>query len=162
MGVRRLRVIRDGKICRLVAEHEVARGLRRVRRDEADGPRGPAGHRRQARRAQGYAEQHRMTRNDRKDNHAEIDMSSSVVMIGNPGPNAKNPKHLGGTNQLTYVYVDDVDQHYEHAKAAGATITREPEDQFYGDRTYGAEDPEGHRWHFAQHVRDVSEEDAAP
>jgi len=35
---------------------------------------------------------------------------------------------------------------------------REPEDQPYGDRTYGTEDPEGHQWSFAQHVRDVAPE----
>jgi uncharacterized glyoxalase superfamily protein PhnB len=49
-----------------------------------------------------------------------------------------------------------VDKHFEQAKAAGATITQEPEDQAYGDRTYGADDPEGHSWTFATHVRDVS------
>jgi hypothetical protein len=37
-------------------------------------------------------------------------------------------------------------------------ILEEPKDQFYGDRRYGAEDPEGHSWFFAQHVRDVSAE----
>ncbi len=40
-------------------------------------------------------------------------------------------------------YVDDVDAHYAQAKAAGARVLSEPEDQFYGDRTYRAEDPEG-------------------
>jgi uncharacterized glyoxalase superfamily protein PhnB len=58
-----------------------------------------------------------------------------------------------------YVYVDDVDKHFEHARDAGATIIAEPEDQFYGDRRYGAEDLEGHHWYFAQHVRDVPAED---
>ncbi len=32
----------------------------------------------------------------------------------------------------------------------------EPADQFYGDRTYVATDPEGHYWSFAQPVRTVS------
>lgn len=31
----------------------------------------------------------------------------------------------------------------------------EPETKPYGDRTYLAEDPEGHQWGFAQHVADV-------
>lgn len=39
---------------------------------------------------------------------------------------------------------------------AGARILREPEYQFYGDRTYTAEDPEAHQWSFSQHVRDVT------
>lgn len=46
------------------------------------------------------------------------------------------------------------------APAAGATILTEPEDQFYGDRTYRARDPEGHVWTFAQTVRRVSREEA--
>jgi uncharacterized glyoxalase superfamily protein PhnB len=60
--------------------------------------------------------------------------------------------------QHLYVYVDDVDKHFEHAKRTGARILEEPEDRFYGDRRYGAE-PEGHHWYFAQHVRDVAPED---
>jgi uncharacterized glyoxalase superfamily protein PhnB len=58
-----------------------------------------------------------------------------------------------------HVYVDDVDAHFERARAAGATILEEPADQPYGDRRYAAEDPEGHQWFFAQHVRDLAPED---
>jgi hypothetical protein len=39
-------------------------------------------------------------------------------------------------------------------------ITREPEDQFYGDRVYAARDLEGHVWSFGQTVRTVSREEA--
>lgn len=46
--------------------------------------------------------------------------------------------------------------HCERARAAGATIAAEPENQFYGDRTYRAIDPEGHAWTFSAHVRDVT------
>ena len=51
--------------------------------------------------------------------------------------------------------------HYELGYGGGATvIEQEPEDQFYGDRTYRAVDPEGHVWTFSMHVRDVSREEA--
>ena len=43
----------------------------------------------------------------------------------------------------------DLDAHHERAKAAGATIIREPEDLPFG-RLYSAADPEGHRWMFMQ------------
>ncbi len=46
------------------------------------------------------------------------------------------------------VSVDDVDAHYERARAAGARIDSAPVDQPYGRREYGARDPEGHRWWF--------------
>ena len=82
-----------------------------------------------------------------------------VIMFGTPPEEYRNPKELGGKTQGVYVYVDDVDVHHEHAKAAGATITRELEDQFYGDRSYTVEDPGGHQWWFATRVRDVSPEE---
>ncbi len=46
------------------------------------------------------------------------------------------------------VGVDDVDAHYERARAAGARIDNPPVDQHRGRREYGARDPEGHRWWF--------------
>jgi len=113
-------------------------------------------------RAFGLTEDVRMKGPDGKANHAEVRLGAGVVMMGHPGPDYKNPKHLGGATQLVYVYVDDVDKHFAAAKAAGAHILSEPADQFYGDRMYAAEDPEGHQWSFAQHVRDVAPEDMHP
>jgi len=46
--------------------------------------------------------------------------------------------------------VDYVNAHFERARKAGAAILEEPKDTFYGHRRYGAEDPEGHQWYFAQ------------
>jgi uncharacterized glyoxalase superfamily protein PhnB len=110
----------------------------------------------------GFNEQVRMTGPDGKAVHAELKLGDGVVMMGHPGSDYQNPKHRGGVTQLVYVYVDDVDKHCQAAKAGGARILNEPADQFYGDRTYGAEDPEGHQWSFAQHVRDVAPEDMHP
>ncbi|HEX2463745.1 MAG TPA: VOC family protein [Thermoanaerobaculia bacterium] len=47
------------------------------------------------------------------------------------------------------VHVSDVDAHFARARAAGARLDSEPTDQPYGQREYGARDPEGHRWWFA-------------
>jgi uncharacterized glyoxalase superfamily protein PhnB len=107
----------------------------------------------------GFTEHVRMPGPDGRANHAEVRLRDGVVMMGHPGPDYQNPRRRGGATQLVYVYVDNVDRHYETAKSAGARIVSEPGDQFYGDRTYAAEDPEGHQWHFAQHVRDVSPEE---
>jgi len=52
-------------------------------------------------------------------------------------------------NSGLFLYVADVDAHYERARAAGALIDSQPVDQPYGQREYGARDPEGHRWWFA-------------
>ena len=82
--------------------------------------------------------------------HASLAYGTAVVMLGSPGPDFKGPKALGHATQNLYVDVDDVDAHYARAVAAGATIIEKPTDTAYGARRYGAEDPEGHRWYFAQ------------
>jgi len=94
--------------------------------------------------------------------HAEMSYGDGRIMIGPAGWSdwAKSPKSAGGANTGNiHVAVDNVDAHCAEARAAGATITMEPADQFYGDRSYRACDPEGHNWTFAQHVREVSAEE---
>jgi uncharacterized glyoxalase superfamily protein PhnB len=110
-------------------------------------------------RAFGFSELDRMRGANGKTMHGAMKHGDAVVMMGHPGPDYKNPKHLGQATQALYVNVDDVDKHFEQAKAAGARIIEEPKDEFYGDRRYGAEDPEGHQWYFAKHVRDVTPEE---
>jgi len=107
----------------------------------------------------GFRERLRLPGPDGGVAHAEMELADGVIMLGRPGPDYRNPTRLGGTTQNLYVYVDDVDKHCERARRAGAVIFQEPADQFYGDRRYGARDPEGHEWYFATHVRDVAPED---
>lgn len=119
------------------------------------------------RRAFGFTERMRMANEQGGVAHAELEFEGEVLMLGTPGGDFKSPRTTGvDTPAFVHLYVDDVDAHHARAKEAGATITREPEDQFYGDRTYGAKDPEGMSWYFAQHVGDPTpqgdEGDAAP
>ncbi len=97
--------------------------------------------------------------------HAEMEIADGVIMLSptSAGPEWSSPASRGGTvTQSLYIYVDDVDAHCAAAKSAGAEIVAELEDMFWGDRTYVAVDPEGHRWAFAQHTRDVAPEDMQP
>jgi uncharacterized glyoxalase superfamily protein PhnB len=55
----------------------------------------------------------------------------------------------GAASSGLVVFVDDVDGHYERAKAAGSRIDSAPQDMPYGQREYGVRDLEGHRWWFA-------------
>jgi uncharacterized glyoxalase superfamily protein PhnB len=85
------------------------------------------------------------------------------VMIGGEWADwVRSPASVGAANtQTIHVTLEGgVDEHCERARAAGAVITGEPADQFYGDRTYGAIDPEGHCWTFSARVRDVSRSEA--
>src|SRR5262245_40879548 len=88
----------------------------------------------------GFRERMRMPGPEGKVMHAELEFADGVVMVGWPGPQYRNPRHLGGMTQGLYVYVEDVDAHHAHAKQTGAKITEEPKDQFYGDRRYAVED----------------------
>lgn len=103
-------------------------------------------------RAFGLVERHSQRGPDGKVNHAEMQLEDGVVMMGSPGGGFRNPKRLGQSTQSLYVYVDDVDAHCARAREAGAEILEEPADQPYGDRRYGASDPEGHRWYFASRL----------
>jgi len=88
-----------------------------------------------------------------KVNHAAMQhVDGSLLMMGCPGRKYRNPKQLGVVTQMLYVNVDDVDGHYRRAMRAGAKILEEPTDTFYGARRYGAADPEGHQWYFAQEL----------
>ncbi len=95
--------------------------------------------------------------------HSEMRFGDSIIMIGNEwSERHKSPKSLGGLNtQTVHVHLtEDIDAHCKRARAAGAVILQEPADQFYGDRTYRAADPEGHIWTFGQTVRAVTREEA--
>jgi PhnB protein len=113
-------------------------------------------------RAFGFRERLRMPGPDGRIAHAELELADGLVMLGCPSPDYRNPKRLGQVTQSLYLYVDEVDKHFARAREAGAKILEEPRDQFYGDRRYAAEDPEGHHWYFAEHVRDVAPEDLKP
>lgn len=93
--------------------------------------------------------------------HAELSYQGNVVMLATVVPEMGHaaPGTLPGRHALVVVYVDDVDAHHARARAAGAKVTSDPQDQFYGDRTYRAEDLEGVQWYFHTHTRDVSLEE---
>ncbi len=102
-------------------------------------------------KAFGFEEDMRMTEDDGRLAHGQLKLGDSIVMLGEPGSGYENPNKRGGRATAgVHVYVDDVDAHFEQAKAAGAKINMEPTDQPYGDRRYDCEDPEGHDWFFAQ------------
>jgi PhnB protein len=90
---------------------------------------------------------------DGKVNHAAMKYGDGLVMMGRPPGGYRNPKRLGQTTQSLYVTVANVDRHFQRARRAGAGIREEPTDTEYGHRRYGATDPEGHEWYFAQEIR---------
>jgi uncharacterized glyoxalase superfamily protein PhnB len=104
-------------------------------------------------RAFGFRERMRTIHADGSLGHAEMELGNGVIMIG-CSPEHKNPAHLGQVTVGIYVHVEDVDAHYEQAKAAGAQVDAPPSDRSYGVRSYGALDPEGHQFWFSQPLAD--------
>src|SRR5690242_13238574 len=90
--------------------------------------------------------------------HAELQIGDSRFMLADEFPErgirAPEPGRPGGDSLL--LYVDNVDAVVDRAVAAGATLERKVENQFYGDRSGGIIDPFGHRWYVATHVEDVA------
>ena len=87
--------------------------------------------------------------------HAEMTFGDGLIMVGSEWrADTKSPASVGGTNtQSVHIHIDtDIDAHCERARKAGAEIIMEPENQFYGDRTYRAKDLEGHIWSIGQTV----------
>jgi PhnB protein len=114
-------------------------------------------------KAFGAKEAVRMDTPDGKIGHAELEIGDSLVMLADPFPQAstKPPTELGGTSASIFMYVEDVDAVVKRAVDAGATITMEVADQFWGDRFGSVTDPFGHSWSIATHVEDVSPEEMA-
>ncbi len=89
-----------------------------------------------------------------------VSVKQSVAGSDLSEPPGKSPRSLGGANTQTIgVIVDDADAHCERARAAGAKIldlptTHDYGDDYWTDRSYRAEDPEGHHWWFWHRVRD--------
>jgi uncharacterized glyoxalase superfamily protein PhnB len=100
-------------------------------------------------RAFGFRERLRVADADGSISHAEMELGDAVIMLGSPS-GYRSAAHLGQVTSSVYVRIEDVDGHCRQAVAAGAGILREPADQDYGERNYGATDLEGQHWWFAQ------------
>ena len=91
--------------------------------------------------------------------HAEVKIGDSTLMLMDEMTGASGPKSLKGSPVNIHMQVEDVDAMVKNAVAAGAKITMPLADQFWGDRYAKLEDPFGHHWSVATHIRDVSPEE---
>lgn len=90
--------------------------------------------------------------------HAELLFGNSLVMLAEefPGHN-QAPETIGGSPVRLCLSVDDVDDTIERARAAGATVTMEPANTFYGYRSGAFRDPFGHLWMVQRDVEHLSQ-----
>jgi uncharacterized glyoxalase superfamily protein PhnB len=92
--------------------------------------------------------------------HAQLRLGTNVVMLGTvrSDDGMASPEALGVSTQALYVYVDDLDAHFERARAAGAGIVSAPVDTDFGTREYHARDVEGHLWTFGTFLPTTDED----
>lgn len=90
--------------------------------------------------------------------HAQLIFGNSMIMLGSTDDNneygklVKTPSELEGFNtQAPYIIVEEIEEHYEHAKANGAQIVLPLTDQDYGGKLYTCRDPEGNIWNFGSY-----------
>jgi len=89
---------------------------------------------------------------------AQMIAGNAYIMIAQEKSD-RTPAELGyGTQSLT-IFIDDVEAHYERAKAAGAVTVEDPHETEYGEFQYAALDLDGHHWLFSRHARDLAPED---
>lgn len=114
-------------------------------------------------KAFGAVEESRLPGPGGKVMHATIRIGDSVIMLNDEMPEhgALGPKSLKGSPVTIHLYVPDADEFAARAQKAGAKVTMPVADQFWGDRYGVLEDPYGHKWSVATHVRDVTEQEMA-
>jgi PhnB protein len=113
------------------------------------------------RQAFGAAERMRLAAPGGKIGHAEIAIGGSTIMLADEHPEMgyRGPRAIGGTPVSIHLYVENVDEMFPRAVAAGATVLQPVKDQFYGDRSGTLRDPFGHVWNIATHKEDLSPEE---
>jgi len=110
-------------------------------------------------KAFGATERMRMPGPDGKIMHAEIQIGNSIIMMNDEVMGSRSAQTVGGSPISFYIYVEDADAAFKKAIAAGAKQQYALTDMFWGDRMGTLEDPFGHKWTIAQHIKDVSPEE---
>lgn len=109
----------------------------------------------------GAEEIFRLTEPTGRIGHAELRLGPLTLMIADEFPELgfKGPLAYGGTGMTLHLHVDNADAMAQRAVEAGATMVREPKDEFYGERSCRLRDPFGHEWMLGHSIEEVSAEE---
>lgn len=93
--------------------------------------------------------------------HVEVKIGDSIIMLNDEMPQmgCMSPQSVGGASSGIYLYVDNVDATLKKASENGAKIKMPAMDAFWGDRMGNIEDPFGHNWTVATHIKDMTPEE---
>jgi len=92
---------------------------------------------------------------------APVKFGPATVMLGDEYPEHgfRGPLALGGTTVAIHLHVSDVDQAFERAVSAGASVVVPLKNQFWGERIAIVRDPFGHEWLLGGHLESVTPEE---
>jgi uncharacterized glyoxalase superfamily protein PhnB len=107
----------------------------------------------------GFTEYYRYGEPGGQVNGAQMHLGNAWIMLEQEREHRASPARVGYRTQSLTVFVEDVEIHFERAKAAGAKIVEELHETGYGELQYGVEDLDGHHWLFSRHARDVGPEE---
>ena len=99
-------------------------------------------------RAFGAEEQFRLAEPGGRVGHAQLSLGGITLMLSDEYPEhgIVGPQSIGGAGSAIHLHVTNADAVAARAVEAGATMVREPADQFYGERSCTVRDPFGHEW----------------
>ena len=106
----------------------------------------------------GVTEKFRLTEPSGRIGHAELDFNGMTLMLSDEFPEfgMKGPTTIGAPPVTIHLHVDNADELIRRAAGFGATVEREPKDQFYGERSGCIRDPFGHRWLIGHSIEEVA------
>lgn len=109
----------------------------------------------------GARERFRLAEPSGRIGHAELELGNVVLMVSEEYPEygILGPQESGSTGAAIHLHCENADALTERAVAAGATLIREPADQFYGERSATIRDPFGHEWLLGHEIEKVSPEE---
>jgi uncharacterized glyoxalase superfamily protein PhnB len=109
----------------------------------------------------GVTEIFRLTEPSGRIGHAELKFGDTIIMVSDEYPEfgILGPQPNGIPGSLIHLHVVNADGMASRCVAAGATMIRDPQDQFYGERSCTIRDPFGHEWMLGHEIEKVSPEE---
>jgi uncharacterized glyoxalase superfamily protein PhnB len=87
---------------------------------------------------------------------AQLRLGAAWIQVNQARGEYRTPTELGFGTQCLTLLIEDVEQHFARARAAGVNLVEELHETVYGELQYALKDLEGHLWLFSRHARDLA------
>jgi len=96
--------------------------------------------------------------------HVHLDINGSALYFADDFPEfmggkSRTPQAFGGTPVTLHLHVENGQETWDRAIAAGVTVTMPFQEQFWGDLYGQFVDPFGHQWSIGQSVKSPTHEE---